>query len=190
MIIHSIAYREATKADLRETVDVYLECVRADYSFKPKAYLDAKNVADELAECEDWLYASGQPNRIYVAMDSASIHGETMAGYVAVGPNIGEPIDYEGEVSGFFTRRAYRNLGIGLNLLRIGLEYLQALGYRKVVIYNYRISESNGYYRRLGGQVVRQEIQRAGEMELETDIFGYEIEPLLRTLEQRLKKYP
>src|SRR6266498_3178970 len=122
----NISIRIAQPEDLLETVHIYLECLRSDYVCKPKAYLDAKNTSDELVECEAWLYASGKPNRVYVAME-----GATMTGYIAVGPNLGQPPDHEGEVCGFFVRKAYRKMGIGLRLLKTGITCLRDLGYQK-----------------------------------------------------------
>src|SRR5512146_2381196 len=103
----TIEIRPAAREDLRDTVLIYLECLRSDYACKPQAYLDAKNVDEELAECEEWLYGSGSPNQIFVAMDVKS-----MAGYIAVGPNTGKPYNRDGEVSGFFVRRQYRRQGV------------------------------------------------------------------------------
>jgi GNAT superfamily N-acetyltransferase len=182
--IPNILIRIAQPKDLLETVHIYLECIRGDYACKPAGHLAAKNVSDELAECKEWLYASDRPNRVYVAMD-----GTMMAGYIAVGPNTGQPSDHEGEVCGFFVRKSYRKNGIGLRLLKAGITYLRDLGYQQVAIYNYRISEANLFYRRLRGKVVWQEIQTPGGMPLETDVFGYEITTLLSTINQRLTGY-
>ena len=179
-----IVIRSAERGDLPETVLIYLECLRLDYACKPKELLDSKNVEDELSECEQWLYESGSPNRIFVAMD-----GSKMAGYIAVGPNVGKPFNQDGEVSGFFVRKDYRRQGVGLRLLKTGAEYLRELGYQKVVLFNYRVSEANGFYRRLGGEVVFQEIQTPGGMPFETDVFCYEIKALLAVLKQRFEKY-
>jgi GNAT superfamily N-acetyltransferase len=112
-----------------------------------------------------------------------------MAGHIAVGPNIGKPYNQDGEVCGFFVPRRYRGTGIGLRLLKTGVLYLQGLGYQKVVIFNYRVSEANGFYRRLGGEVVYQEIQSPGGMPLETDVFCYEIPTLLATLDRRFAQF-
>jgi GNAT superfamily N-acetyltransferase len=180
----NITIRPAAREDLLETVHVYLECIRGDYSFKPRAYLDGLTVEDNLAECESWLFAGGQPNQIFVALD-----GEQVAGYIAVGPNLGEPKDHEGEIGGFFIRRAYRKQGIGYALLKTGLEYLRGLGYRKVALYNYRASEANQYYHTLGGEPVWFEIQHPGGMALETDVFGWEIDRFLEILAERIAKH-
>jgi GNAT superfamily N-acetyltransferase len=177
--------RPVSRANVRQTVDIYLECLRADYSFKPQKYLDDLKPESELAECEDWLYASGSPNQIFAALDGDG----WMVGYIAVGPNTGEPADHEGEVAGFFIRPQYRSLGIGLKLLQIGLEYLRGLGCRKVILYNYSLSRSNSYYRGLGGRVVLQVIQSPGGMNLQTDVFGWEIAQFLQSVNQRLAKY-
>ncbi len=179
-----IDIRVAGPKDLRETVLIYLECLRSDYACKPQAYLEVKTVEVELAECEQWLYGCGALNRIFVGTDEA-----VMAGYIAVGANAGPPPGYEGEVAGFFVRKAYRKRGIGLRLLKAGIAYLRDQGYHKVAIYNYHISEANSFYRRLGGEVVWQEIQRPGGMAFETDVFGYEIAALLSTLDRRLATF-
>lgn len=176
-----IHIRPAAREDLRETVLIYLECLRGDYACKPQAHLDAKNVDEELAECKEWLYDSGSPNQIFVAMD-----GGAMAGYIAVGPNIGRPFNRGGEVCGFFVRKQYRRQGVGLRLMQAGIRYLQGLGYQQVVIFCYHVAEANGLYRRLGGEVVYQEIQSPGGMPFETDVFCYQIPALLETLEKKL----
>jgi ribosomal protein S18 acetylase RimI-like enzyme len=180
----NIHIRPIQHHELAETVEIYLASIRDDYSFKPPEYLDALTMAEELNECEEWLYQEGVRNRIYAAFD-----GELMVGYIALGTNTLEPFEYEGEVTGFFIRKEYRAQGIGLMLLRRGLQYFQELGYTGLVIYNYHISAANAYYRSLGGVVVKQEIQHPGGMELETDIFGYKIDNLMKTVDQKLEKY-
>jgi GNAT superfamily N-acetyltransferase len=176
--------RPAERTELRDTVDIYLECLRADYTFKPRAYLDGQSVEENLAECEKWRYDSASPNMIYAAMD-----GPRMAGYIAVGPNTGDPVGYDGEVGGLFVRQDCRGRGAGLMLLRAGLAYLRGLGCRSVIIYNYRISAANEYYRALGGELVYEMVQSPGGMDLHTDVFAWEIDALLETLARRLRKY-
>jgi ribosomal protein S18 acetylase RimI-like enzyme len=179
-----IQIRKVEPHEVPETVNIYLESMRSDYSFKPRHYLDAKNVADELEECEEWLNNPELDSLILVAMD-----GDYMAGYIALSRNTAEPFAYEGEVSGFFIRQQYRSQGIGLRLLRKGMEYFQSLGITGLVIYNYRISVANPYYRMLGGEVVKQEIQKPGGMPLDTDVFGYQVGALIEILDQKLQKY-
>jgi GNAT superfamily N-acetyltransferase len=180
----SIIIRPIEPYELPETVDIYLECIRKDYSFMPQHYLDAKNENDELAECKEWLYRADGDGQLFAAVD-----GKVMAGYIALSQNPVEPLEYEGEVNGLFVRRAYRGQGLGLILLRKGLEYFQQLGFTGLVIYNYRISAANTYYRMLGGNVVKQEFQTAGGMALETDVFGFKIDSLMNILNQKLEKY-
>jgi GNAT superfamily N-acetyltransferase len=180
----SILIRPVEQHELPETVNIYLTCIREDDSYKPQSYLDALNPADELADCKEWLYQPGGNNQVFVAMD-----GDVMAGYIAVSPNTVEPLEYEGEVNGFFIRKAYRGRGIGFMLLRRGLKFLIELGFTGLVIYNYHISAANTYYRMLGGEVVKQEVQHPGGMALETDVFGFKINTLMEILDQKLEKY-
>ena len=179
-----ITIRPVTRDELPETVQIYLECTGEDYYFIPQAYLESRSATEELAECEDWVYGQGEPNRIFAAFS-----GPVMVGYTAVGMNTGEPQGYEGEVSALFVRRSYRSRGIGLALLRSGLDYLRGLGYSKVIIYNYRASQSNGYYHHLSGEVVYRTVQMVGGASLETDVFAWEIEHFLEILRDHLQKY-
>lgn len=176
--------RPVTSNELLDTVHIYLECIREDYCYKPQAYLNALNVAEELAECKDWMDTEGNHNKIF-----AAFFDSLMVGYIAVGPSTGELQGNKGEVTGFFIRNAYRNRGIGLRLLHTGLEYLRESGYKRVILYNYRNSKANNFYRRLGGKVLYSVIQSPGGMDLNTDVFIWETEAFLIILNERLKKY-
>ena len=180
----NIEVREMKTEELMETVEIYLECARNDYLHKPSSYLANLDPRAEAEECEEWLYHRSPNNRIFVAN-----MGSAMAGYIAAGPNIDEPFNYEGEVTGFFVRQNYRNLGIGLKLLQETCRYLRSCGYIRVVIYNARPARSNGYYRMLGGQVVRQVMRRVDSLEILVDIFGWKITDLLEAVTLRLEKH-
>lgn len=168
-----------------ETVHIYLECMRADYAFFPRAYLDSLQVERELAEFESWISEEETQARVFGAFD-----GDRMVGYIAVSRNVGEPVGYDGEVNNLFVRPGCRNLGIGLALLRVGLEHLRSLGHRSVIIYNYHPSTSNAYYRHLGGEVVYHTLQMPdGMFEVDVDVFGWQIAEFLSILDSRLGKY-
>lgn len=176
--------RPITYNELLDTVHIYLACIREDYGYKPHAYLNSLNVEVELAECKDWIDAEGNRNKIF-----AAFIGTLMIGYIAVGPSTDELQVNEGEVTGFFIRSAYRNRGIGLRLLRTGLEYLRESGYKRVILYNYRNGKANNFYRRLGGEVLYSVTQFPGGMDLNTDVFIWETDAFLIILNERVKKY-
>lgn len=98
------------------------------------------------------------------------------------GRNQDEAGGERGEVCGLYVRKAYRKQGFGTTLLKAGLEYLEGLGFSEVIVYNFRQSVSNGYYRKLGGKLVKQTVQEVGGKALEVDVFGWQISELKATL--------
>lgn len=180
-----ITVRPLAQEEYIETVSIYLQCMRADYAFFPRAYLDSLKVESELAEFERWVNEEETLAKVFGAFD-----GDTMVGYIAVSRNLGEPENYEGEVNNLFVRPSHRGQGIGLMLLQTGLEHLRGLGFVSVIIYNYHPSASNTYYRHLGGAVVYHTLQMPnGMFEVDVDVFGWQIDPFLEVLRAHLRKY-
>ncbi len=180
-----IAIRPLTPNEYIDTVHIYLECMRADYTFFPREYLDSLRIESELAEFESWINEDGVQAMVFGAFQD-----DRMTGYIAVSSNSGEPAGYDGEVNNLFVRPGCRNQGIGLALLRAGLEHLRGLGHQSVIIYNYHPSQSNAYYRHLGGEVVYRTVQCPGGQETQVDVFAWEIDKFQAILHERMEKYP
>lgn len=181
-----ITIRSLNPDEYFETSRITLECMRQDYRFFPRAYLDSLTVETELAMFESWVNEEETLAKVFGAFN-----GGQMVGYIAVSRNLGEPEGYDGEVNNLFVRPGHRGEGIGLLLLQIGLEYLRGLGYESVIIYNYHPSASNAFYRHLGGQVVYHTLQMPdGMFEVDVDVFGWQIDEFLSILCAHLEKYP
>lgn len=174
-----------TPDEIRETARIYIDCIREDYSFKPKAYLESLEIKEESEECGEWLESDRETNRLFGAYT-----GGEMAGYIATGRTKVDELLNLGEITGFFVRNKYRGKGIGRALLKAASEFLDKQGFSQIVIYNYARSRANAFYRRLGGKVLKREIQRPGGMALETDIFIYETSELLDLLNMIQKEQP
>jgi GNAT superfamily N-acetyltransferase len=166
----TLMIRTIRQEELIETSKIYVDCFQEDYFFIPADYLAQMDYRKEAQECEDWLYCQDHSNMIFGAFD-----GNHVAGYVAVGRDQNASNQAQGEVCGLFVRKAYRKQGVGTRLLKTGVEYLEGLGFTDVIVYNFRQSASNKYYRDLDGEVVRQEIQEVGGKELAIDIFDWKI---------------
>ncbi len=178
-----IACRKAKKEDLKATSEIYIQCLQKDYYFKPEEYLKKLNLMQEVEECQEWLKEDPENNLIFVAEKHKKI-----LGYVSTGLNKEEPLDYEGELTGLFVHPDYQGKGIGLCLMQTGCEAFKSLKIEKFLVYNYRRSRANRFYRNLGGFVVRTETQKPGGMPLITDVFGFQTRDLLVKLEGILNK--
>lgn len=179
----TLVIRAVRREELLETSKIYIECFRQDYHFLAREYLEQIDCKKEVKECADWLYHQDASNAIFGIFE-----GGDMAGYVAVGRDQAEPDGNQGEVCGLFVRSTYRKQGLGIKLLKAGAEHLERLGFTRLVIYNFKQSDSNQYYRKLGGKLVKQETQEVGEDEFEVDVFGWQISELRAVLENRLEK--
>lgn len=179
----TLLIRVATLEEIPETARIYIESHRTDFPFLPEAHTQRLILDKETDECYTWL-ASDPLNRIFVAMQ-----GERMAGYIAVSRNTLDPIDYEGEIAGFFVRKACRGQGLGLRLLNTALVNLQQAGFTRALVYTLDEGESKRFYQSLGGILLKQVIQFFGGEPQQVDVFGWEIADLQIILTRRLGQF-
>jgi len=178
-----ISYHPAREEDLPATAEIFIRCLRNDYYFKPEEYLKKLDRQKELAGCLSWKEEDPKNNLIFVAAV-----GEKIVGYVSTGINTGEPLEYRGELTGLFVDPDYRGLGLGLGLMREAGKAFLKLKLEKFVVYNYRRSVANKFYRGLGGILLRTEMQNPGDKPLLTDVFGFDSRELLDLLEGAIEK--
>jgi ribosomal protein S18 acetylase RimI-like enzyme len=178
-----ILIRQVKDDEITETAFIYIECHQVDFPFLPEAHRRHFDLAQEAAECVEWL-ASEPVNRLYVAKQFGK-----MLGYIALGRNTLDPVDYEGEVTGFFVRKAYRQKGLGLRLLEAGSRHLLQAGYAKTLVYTLNLADSARFYRSIGGVLLKQMTQRFGGEPFTVDIYGWQTADLLAEVSQRLQKF-
>jgi len=177
--------REVKPQEVLDTARIYIDCWQRDYrEVVPEEMLNNMSLEQEAEECSQWLYGNEDLTLLYVAMDDSK-----MAGYIAASPNTEHPLEYEMEINGLFVERQYRGRGIGLRLMNYMMKELAKRGFAKVLLYNFKDTKSNGFYKSLGGRVVSQQIQRPGGREAVVDIFGWDVAELQNTLGEKLKNY-
>lgn len=81
------------------------------------------------------------------------------------------------EINGLWIDQSYRKKRISVELLKAGLSYY--LDKEKVIVYNHRDSESNAYYRYLGANLLREDIQ---DIHTKVDVFIFDINDLMKRL--------
>lgn len=181
-----IEIRHVKDDEIHETSEIYINCWREDYKhFVPNKVLEGFDIEIEAQECREWLYEECDDKRF---LNGAFING-FMIGYVAAGKNFEEPMEYDTEINGLFVRKDYRGKGISLKLLNSIVEELKLNNFSKVLVYNFKDSYSNEYYKKLNGEVIRKITQNCGGKELYVDIFGWKLDELGIILKKKMEKY-
>jgi GNAT superfamily N-acetyltransferase len=170
--------------EIEETSEIYIECWHNDYvSFIPQEVLCSLNIDNEAKDCKEWLQQD-EKNQIF-----AGFINNKMVGYISVSLHKEEPIYYEVELSGFFVRKDFRNKGYGSKLLYHAVCELMNQNIRSIIVYNFKDSKSNNYYRNLGGNEIKKEVQYVGGKPLVVECFGWETKKLYSILSEKTKKY-
>jgi L-amino acid N-acyltransferase YncA len=170
--------------EIKETSAIYIECWHNDYaSFIPQEVLWSMDIDNEAKDCKEWLQHDTK-NQLF-----AGFINNEMVGYISVSPHKEEPKYYEVELSGFFVRKDFRNKGYGLKLLYHAVCELINQNVRSIIVYSFKDSKSNSFYRSLGGSEIKKENQYIGSKPMAIECFGWEIKSLYSILSEKVKKY-
>ncbi|MEG0671916.1 GNAT family N-acetyltransferase [Clostridium sp.] len=173
--------RELTHEELLMAVELNYNCWNDDFaSIIP---YDSMNVESELTYVSDWIKNNECQDirRIYGAFE-----GDNFLGYV--GGSLAEKEDAEHgvELNYLFVKKEYRGMALGLKLIRTILVEFEDYGVDQLIIYNFHDSESNKFYRYLGGQVFKQVVQTVKEKAILVDVFSWNISILIELLNNKL----
>ncbi|MCM1989047.1 GNAT family N-acetyltransferase [Oceanirhabdus seepicola] len=130
----------------------------------------------------DWINSAEKYNDIrllYGAFDNEKFMG-------FAGASIAENIDSENgiELNYLFVKEEYRGQGISLKLINKLLSEFIPRDFKELIVYNYNISPSNQYYRKLGGKVKNQTSDFDGKLLI--DIFSFDARKLNEILQEMI----
>jgi len=139
-------------------------------------------IEEELNFILEWINSAEKYNDIrlvYGAFDNGKFMG-------FAGASIAEESDSENgiELNYLFIKEDYRGKGISLKLLNKLLSEFLPKGFTELVVYNYNVSPSNHYYRKLGGKVKKQVSEMDGKLLI--DIFSFDAGNLNRILKKMI----
>jgi GNAT superfamily N-acetyltransferase len=173
--------RELTEKELFMAVELNYNCWNDD--FAGVIPYDSMNVDTEFTFVSNWINDKECQDirRIYGAFD-----GGEFLGYV--GASIAEKEDAEHgvELNYLFVKKEYRGMALGLKLIRTILIEFEEYGVNKLIVYNFHESESNKFYKYLGGEVLKQVMQTAKGKEVLVDVFSWNISILIELLNDKL----
>lgn len=173
--------RELKHEELRMAVELNYQCWNDDFAgIIPH---DSMNVDKEIKVVSKWINDKncGDIRRMYGAFQ-----GDNFLGYVGGSVAEKEDADHGVELNYLFVKKEYRGKALGLKLIRtILIEFIE-YGTDKLIIYNWHHSESNRFYRYLGGEVIKQVIQTPSKKEALVDVFSWDINKLIKLLNDKL----
>ena len=91
------------------------------------------------------------------------------------------------DLNGLWVEEDHRGKGISLMLLSVLVKAYRDLGKEQMVVYNHHFAPSNEYYRKLRGEVIRQDRQM--NEKLLVDVFRISMENMEKQLSEMLDQY-
>ncbi|GEM_PF-4727342 len=182
----NIEIRPVTRNDISEMAKININSWRDDYrNIVPDKVLEELEPEEKSRSLENWLFADSNDIRLAYG----AFLDDLMVGYITA--SLTEDIDseYDVEVNNLFVVKKYRGLGISLKLLyQIASVFseLKERQFTSLILYSWQATASNEYYRKLGGKVIKEQIQDCGGRKLAADIFAWQLEELIAVLENKL----
>ena len=165
-----------TRENIHKAVEIRHKCFLKDYlGVLPQEILDCYSFEKDLNEISEWLFENTEDFR---AGFLYSIDHE------AVGMAIGSMSELESclnavELNYLFVSEAARHCHVGKKLMMAIAAKYSENGVEGMLLYNWRLLQSNQFYRHLGGEILATEYQTPGGKALETDIFYWPLTKLL-----------
>ena len=159
--------REATIEDARAIAEVHLASWKTTYpGIIPQEHIDGLRVEDGRARWETRLRE--KTTMVFVAVDEAGVFG------FAAGGSIMHPVDgYEGELAAIYLLASHQGKGAGAALVRHFAGELRRQGFRNMVVWVLRANPACGFYRRMGGVQVGEQMIEIGGTTLPEIAFGW-----------------
>lgn len=177
-----IAIREMLKKDILETSEVYIKAIKSEYKdFLPPEVLNSINIEREALELLKELNSNEKYKFTLVA-----VMNEEIVGFVSGASNTVEPYAFDSEIKEVFVKKEFQKLGIGLQLMYNASKKLRENGYTNVLIYSFRESKANSFYRFLIGKAIMEIEKDYFGNKFNIDLFGWELNILIATLENKL----
>ncbi len=161
------------ESDMKEAVKLKIQCWTEELAGEAENSL---SLMKELPFWINWMNTEKQHKDIRMLI--GAYEGDTMMGVAFASLAEEEDLPEKGiELNGLWVKPIYRGRGVAYSLIKVILDFYQEQGMEKIVIYNLHHSPSNGFYKKLGAKVMREDLQMDGK--LRVDVFVGEIMEML-----------
>lgn len=178
-----IEIRKLTEKDMQQAMELKVLCWEEELAGKAANTL---TVSQELGFWIEWMNSSKENDDIRLLI--GAFENDMMLGVAFSSFAEAYDISKKGiELNGLWVYPDQRNRGISLMMIAYIIDFYHGINMEKMVVYNHHYASSNQFYRKLGGQVVKQEYQMDGR--LLVDVFIIDLLLMKSKIEQLLKKY-
>lgn len=160
--------RKAKSSDAKDIIEINIKTWCSTYKgIVPDDFLKEKEEAKEknIKKCEETVEAK---DNVLVAEYDGQVVGIVSYGKAKV---INEK-DY-GEIYSLYVLDNYQGKNVGKELFLAAREQLIKKGYSKLVLSCIKANPSNGFYKRMGGQVVEVIISNIGGRKIEENVIVF-----------------
>lgn len=153
--------------DARAIAEAHLASWKTTYpGIVSQAYIDGLRVEDGVARWETRL--TEKKATVFVAEDEAGVFG-----FIA-GGSIMHPVEgYEGELGAIYMLASHQRKGAGAELVRRLAVELRGQGFRNMAVWVLRDNPACGFYQRMGGVKVAEQMIEIGDVSLPEIAFGW-----------------
>jgi GNAT superfamily N-acetyltransferase len=143
---------------------------------------------EELTFITSWVAAARENDDIrlvYGAFDCGEFLG-------FAGASIAEPSDagHGVELNYLYVKQGHRGRGVALRLMEALLAEFNGQGFDQLIVYNHHLAPSNSFYRKLGGKVMRQDIQGTPPDRLKIDVLVFDFQGVKDEIERLMQVKP
>jgi GNAT superfamily N-acetyltransferase len=163
-----VLIRAAVLADAASIARVHVTTWRAAYAgIVPRAHLDSLDQAQFTERWQNWITSEISSTFCVAEVDCA------LCGFASAGP-IRKPVSfYDGELYAIYLLPEMQGQGIGRGLFDYIADELVAQKRHHLLLWSLRDNPSTGFYRRLGGEAVGEDVCEIGGEVLPTVAFGW-----------------
>jgi L-amino acid N-acyltransferase YncA len=163
-----INIRAAILEDAQSIAKVHVTSWRAAYAgVVPQAHLDSLDEAQFSERWQHWITSETSAVFCVAEVDGA------LCGFASAGPIRKQSFFYDAELYAVYLLPEMQRQGIGRGLFDYIADELVAQKLHHLLLWSLRDNPSTGFYRRLGGELVAEDVCEIGGETLSTVAFGW-----------------
>lgn len=174
--------RELSNDEIRMAAELNQKCWNEDFEgILPTNAMDADAQTKVLT---DWISYDGTDDtrRLFGAFD-----GPVFLGFI--GTSIADKDDAQKgvEVNYLFLKKEFRGRNNSLRLIKRALDEYIGRQFDRLIVYNWHGSESNNFYKYLGGEMFRQVSCNVKGISVMADVFRFDLKVLYHVISEKLR---
>ncbi len=172
------------KHDIKYISEINIICKNNDYrNFMGEEFFNNLSLSEEIRWREEWLFDNNKDIRI----GYKSIINNEIVGYII--SSLADKRDSKSglEINEIFVLPEFRGRYISFKLIDKILNTFPEKC-KDIIVYNFKESKSNSYYKSLGGRSIRTDIQKVSGLNKAVTIFKWDYNKFHRIVKNKLKK--